>query len=157
MKKLEKNQSSRRDFLTKTVPACAVSCLAASTAFAASPLCANSFLQEEEHKFDKKLPGPDMTYRRFSAARNQSFINFARFLQQELGEEEVIELIKKNTEQRMLEQAKNDLKRLGTEAPSTLRIPTSFTRISALYVAIPSRLRQEINITKNALTPISRT
>ena len=113
MKELEKKQSSRRDFLTKTVPACAVSCLAASTAFAASPLSANSFLQEEEHKFDKKLPGPDMTYRRFYAARQQSFIRFARFLQQEMGEEKVIDLIKKATEQRMHERAQADLKRLG--------------------------------------------
>jgi len=113
MKELETKHSSRRDFLTKTAPACAVSCLAASTVFAASPLSAKSFLQEEEHKFDKKLPGPDMTYRIFSAARQQSFIRFARFLQKEIGEEKVIDLIKKATVERMRERAKSDLKRLG--------------------------------------------
>ncbi len=113
MKELEKKGSSRRDFLTKSVPACAMSCLAASTVFAKSPMCANSFLQEEEHKFDKKLPGPDMTYRRMASVQHRSFINFARFLQQELGEKEVIELIKKNTEQRMRERAQADLKRFG--------------------------------------------
>ncbi len=113
MKELEKKQSSRRDFLTKTVPACAVSCLAAGTAFAASPLCAKSFFDQEEHKFDKELPGPNLTSRRLSAMRNRSFIRFARFLQKEIGEEKVIELIKKETEQRMFDQAKSDLKRLG--------------------------------------------
>jgi hypothetical protein len=48
-----------------------------------------------------------------AAMRNRSFIRFARFLQKEIGEERVIELIKKQTEQRLKEQAKRDLKRLG--------------------------------------------
>lgn len=113
MKELVKKQSSRRDFLTKTVPVCAASCLAASTLFAKSPLIGKSLLEQEGHKFDKKLPGPEMTYRRYSAIRHQSFIRFARFLQKEIGEERVIELIKKQTEQRLKEQAQRDLKRLG--------------------------------------------
>ena len=112
MKELEKKQSSRRDFLTKAVPVCAASCLAASTVFAKSPIMAKSLFEQEEHKFDKKLPGPDMTYRRFAAIRHRSFIRFARFLQKEIGEERVIELIKKETEQRLHAQAKRDLKRL---------------------------------------------
>jgi hypothetical protein len=118
MKEFEKKQSSRRDFLTKGVPMCAVSCLAASKVFASPPWIGKSFFDQEEpkkqeHKFDKKLPGPDMTYRRFAAIRHRSFIRFARFLQKEIGEERVIELIKKETEQRLNAQAKRDLKRLG--------------------------------------------
>jgi len=45
--------------------------------------------------------------------QNQSFILFARFLQKEIGQEKVLELIKKQTDERLLQQAKNDLKRLG--------------------------------------------
>jgi len=112
MKELEKKHSSRRDFLTKAVPACAVTCLTASTVFAKSPIIGKSPIEQEKHKFDKGLPGPEMTYRRFSAVRNRSFIRFARFLQKEIGEERVIELIKKETEQRLNAQAKRDLKRL---------------------------------------------
>ena len=113
MKELVKIQSSRRDFLTKTVPVCAVSCLAASKVFAKSPIIAKTLLEQEEHKFDTVLPGPGMTYRRMAAMRHRSFIRFARFLQQELGEEKVIELIKKDTEQRLKAQAQRDLERLG--------------------------------------------
>jgi hypothetical protein len=113
MKELVKKQSSRRNFLIKAVPACAVSCLAASKVFAKSPMIAKSLYKQEGHKFDKKLPGPDMTYRRFAAIRHRSFIRFARFLQKEIGEERVIELIKKETEQRLNAQAKRDLERLG--------------------------------------------
>jgi hypothetical protein len=113
MKEFEKKQSSRREFLTKAVPACAVSCLAADRIFAGSPWIGNSLLQQEVHKFDKEIPGLKMTYRRMAAMSNRSFIRFARFLQTELGEERVIELIKKQTEQRLKEQAKRDLQRLG--------------------------------------------
>jgi hypothetical protein len=114
MKEIGKKLSSRRDFLTKTVPVCAASCLAASSVFANSSLISKSHLEQEEvHKFDKKLPGPEMTYRRFASIRHRSFIRFARFLQKEIGEERVIELIKKETEQRLNAQAKRDLERLG--------------------------------------------
>ena len=113
MKEFKKEQSSRRDFLTKTVPVCAVSCLAANRVFASSPRIGKLLFDQEEHKFDKEIPGLEMTYRRMAAMRNRSFIRFARFLQGEIGEERVIELIKKQTELRMKEQAKKDLERLG--------------------------------------------
>ncbi len=113
MKELVKKQSNRRDFLTKAVPVCAFSCLAATKVFSKSPMIAKSLFEQEEHKFDKKLPGPNMTSRRMAAIRNRSFITFARFLQKEIGAERVIELIKKSTEQRLLGQAQRDLKRLG--------------------------------------------
>jgi len=113
MKEFKKKQSSRRDFLTKTIPVCAVSSLAANRVFASSPWIGKSLFNQEEHKFDKEIPGLKMTYRRLAAMRNRSFIRFARFLQQEIGEERVIELIKKQTEQRLKEQAQKDLERLG--------------------------------------------
>lgn len=111
MKEFKKEQSSRRDFLTKTVPVCAVSCLAANSVFASSPRIGKLLFDQEEHKFDKEIPG--LTYRRRAVMRDRSFIRFARFLQGEIGEERVIELIKKHTELRMKEQAKRDLERLG--------------------------------------------
>ncbi|MBN1274373.1 MAG: L-2-amino-thiazoline-4-carboxylic acid hydrolase [Candidatus Aminicenantes bacterium] len=113
MKQPSWTQTCRRDFLTKALPICAFSCLGASKIFAKSPFIAKSLLEEEKHKFDKELPGPKLTYRRMAAFQNRSFIQFARFLQKEIGEEKVIELIKKQTDERLLQQAKNDLKRLG--------------------------------------------
>ncbi len=113
MKEFRKRQLSRRDFFIKAAPVCALSYLAADRVFAGSPWVGKSFLQQEEHKFDKEIPGLKMTYRRMASMRNRSFIRFARFLQEEIGEERVIELIKKQTEQRLKEQAKRDLQRLG--------------------------------------------
>ena len=113
MIKTVKTQTSRRDFLIKTIPACGLGCLGANKIFAKSPLMAKSFQEQAQHKFDTELPGPKMTYRRIAAIQNRSFIQFARFLQKEIGEEKVIELIKKQTDERLLQQAKADLKRLG--------------------------------------------
>jgi hypothetical protein len=113
MNETGKNLSSRRDFLFKSVPACAVSCLAANGVFASSLWIGKSPFDQEEHKFDKEIPGPKMTYRRIAALSNRNFIRFARFLQKEIGGERVIELIKKQTEQRLKEQAKKDLERIG--------------------------------------------
>lgn len=113
MKEFGKKQLSRRDFFVKAAPVCTLSYIAANRVLAASPWMDKSFLEQEEHKFDKEIPGLRMTYRRMAAMRNRSFIRFARFLQKEIGEERVIELIKKQTEQRLKEQAKRDLQRLG--------------------------------------------
>jgi hypothetical protein len=109
----EKNQTCRRDFLTKVLPVCAISCLGASNVFAKSPILGKSLLEQGKHKFDTELPGPKMTYRQIVRLRNRSFIQFARFLQKEIGNEKVIELIKKHTDERLLQRAKEDLKRLG--------------------------------------------
>ena len=75
--------------MTKTVPVCAVSCLAANRIFASSPWIGKSLFDQEEHKFDKEIPGLKMTYRRMAAIRNRNFIMFTRFLQGEISEERV--------------------------------------------------------------------
>ncbi len=113
MEEFGKKRSTRRNFLATTVPFCAVSCLGANRVFLDSPWIGKSPFVQEVHKFDKEIPGFKMTYRRMAALRNRSFIRFARFLQGEIGEERVLELIKKQTEQRLKAQARKDLDRLG--------------------------------------------
>ncbi len=113
MKTTENNQASRRSFLTHAVPLCALTCLGSSVMFGKSSKCSASLLDKEKHKFDRELPGPKLTYRRLVAFQSRSYIEFARFMQKEIGKEKVIELIKKQTDQRMLQRAKKDLKRLG--------------------------------------------
>jgi hypothetical protein len=113
MKQAEENQTSRRKFLINAIPLCAATCLGPGMIFAKSSKLGASLLQQETHKFDKEFQGPKVTYRLLARMQNRSFIRFARFLQKEMGQEKVIELIKKQTEERLLQQAKNDLKRLG--------------------------------------------
>ncbi len=114
MKNIQKNQTSRRHFLTRTITLCAGTCLAVNPLLTGSSGLAKSLLQEEtKHKFDKELPGPKITYRQFARMRSRGLVEFAQFLQQEIGKEKTLQLIKKNTDQKMLERAKRDIKRLG--------------------------------------------
>ncbi len=106
-------QSTRRNFLAKAVPLCAASYLGANRFLWGAPWIGKGFFDQEGHKFDEEIPELKMTYRRLAALRNRSFIRFARYLQGEIGEERVLELIKKHTERRLNEQAKRDLERLG--------------------------------------------
>jgi hypothetical protein len=110
---IDPKSMTRRGFISGLAPACALTCLGVNTVMAWNPGQEDPAQETSGHKFDQELPGPKITYRRFAAARHRSFIRFARFLQTELGEEKVIELIKKETEQRLNAQAKRDLERLG--------------------------------------------
>lgn len=113
MEKTEKNQTSRRNFLTRGIPLCALTCFGAGKIFAGPSMAAGFLSDEEKHKFDNELPGPKITYRQIARIGSRNLIRFAKFLQKELGKERVFELIKKATDERMLERAKQDLKRLG--------------------------------------------
>lgn len=113
MKQTTDSQTSRRQFLSRTAPLCTLACLGAGQLLTRSSLFAKLTPDQVTHKFDREMPGPKITLRRLARIQNHSFIRFARFLQDELGKERVIELIKKHTDQRLLEQAKKDLKRLG--------------------------------------------
>ncbi len=113
MKTKDDLSSERRDFLTKSVPVCAAACLATSNLFAMSSGFSSSQQQKEVHKFDKKRPGPDMTYNRYQIARQLNFVRFAKFLEQEIGKEKMLDLVKKHATERLLSAAKRDLERLG--------------------------------------------
>ncbi len=117
MKKSSLKKPERRDFLTKVMPGCAAACLGASQMFAGTPAIAKSLLQQGKHKFDKELPGlkPGMklSWRDYMGIANRKYIRLARFLEKELGKDRMIELLKKDTEERQLRQAKRDLKQLG--------------------------------------------
>ena len=77
------------------------------------------------------MPGFKATLRTMAVMRIQSYIMFARFLQHEIGEGRVIELIKKHTEQRLREQAKRDLTRLGKSDFKSYRSIFSDPRMQA--------------------------
>jgi hypothetical protein len=113
MIKRENNQTGRREFLARAVPICAATCLGASRVFARSPHMDKPLPKQNLHKFDREIPGPKLTYRRIATYQHRSYIQFARFLQKELGEDETIRLIKKHTDEKLLERAQKDLKRLG--------------------------------------------
>ncbi len=111
MQKSNSNELSRRDFITKIMPACAATCLGCTSAFAAVT-STNSKLKvlQDKHKFDNEMDRK-LSFRQFSASRYRDVISLAKALGEEMGHDKMIEFLKKNTTKRMLEVGKNHAKR----------------------------------------------
>ena len=84
---------SRRQFITKIVPACAMTCLGSKHLLAIRLLSAQ---QEEKHKFDQPFDRA-LTYRQFQRSINGGKIQLIKTLIKELGEERAIEILKTDT------------------------------------------------------------
>ncbi len=110
---MSKNASSfeisRRQFISRALPACSAACIGAGGLFAWTPSKANTAFQEEKHKFDKEF-GRKLTMKQFYAAQYGEFIRFAKALEKEMGKDKLIEFIKKNTHERMVDMGKNHAK-----------------------------------------------
>ena len=95
--------SGRRTFITKVVPACALTCLAARNVFALAQ--SEEVSQEAAHKFDEAI-NRDITYRQMLANRYREFIELSKALEKEWGKERTVEFLKKMTTEKMTQYGK---------------------------------------------------
>jgi hypothetical protein len=100
---------SRRQFISKVMPACSVACFSAGSLFALIPSKVNTAFQEEKHKFDMDS-GRKLTVKQLFAMQYGEFIRFAKALEKEMGKDKLIEFITKNTHERMAATGKNHAK-----------------------------------------------
>jgi len=100
---------SRRQFISRVMPACSVACLGAGNLLAWTSPEAKAVFQEEKHKFDKEY-GRKLTNKQFFAARYGEFIQFAKALEKEMSKEKFIEFLKKTTHERMVKVGQNHAK-----------------------------------------------
>jgi L-2-amino-thiazoline-4-carboxylic acid hydrolase-like protein len=114
MKKSSLIELSRRDLLTKVVPACALTCLTPSRIFGAESSLVGNPVQEAAHKFDKEFSfRHPVTLKQFSGRMNMEFIQLAKTLVRELGEERTLEILKAHTRNRMLALGRSGAERAG--------------------------------------------
>ena len=107
MKKSSLYKPTRRDFLCRIMPACTVSCLV--------PVRFSGFLktsgrmneQQSIHKFDKEYR--KLSLRQYRELEYKEYINIIRTLSKEFGKEKVLDLIKKETHNRMLQYGKSQM------------------------------------------------
>jgi hypothetical protein len=120
--------SSRRAFLGRMLPACAVTCLGlrglpllgdAAPAGRAQPQAAGG-QAPAKHKFDEELPVKP-TFRQLFAAEYSSFIPLAVFLSERLGKDAAIQLLKDWTAGRGREAGVDTAKRLGADDFAALK------------------------------------
>jgi hypothetical protein len=103
------NGVSRRQFISRVMPACSVACLGAGNLLAWAPAEAKTAFQEEKHKFDNEL-SRKLTVKQFYATRYGEFIQIAKALEKEMGKEKLIEFLKKATQERMVNAGQNHAK-----------------------------------------------
>jgi len=102
MKNFNQTQTSRRQFLIKTVPACALVCLGSSGLPGVKHLSAQ---QEGKHKFDKPHEFVS-THRQVQRRVKQEKIQLIKTLIKELGERRTIEILKIDTREAALAQGR---------------------------------------------------
>jgi len=103
--------TSRRNFITKTVPACAMTCMFSGSLLGMSLNELQEKPAQAKHKFDTVFG--ELTYRQINNMQTRYFINFAKYLEQNLGKEKAHELIKKFADN----QAMNRGKAQASKAP----------------------------------------
>ena len=94
---------TRRDFLTKVMPACTIGCLGLCGAVSLSGLRADTLPDPEKHKFDMDYPQP-LTLRQYMSRQLTSCIEPLKAVESEMGEERLLRIlhdfsIKKGEEQ----------------------------------------------------------
>ena len=100
---------SRRQFISSVVPACSMACLGTGNLFAFPSPGMEAALQEEKHKFEQEY-GRKLTIKQFYAVRYGEFIRFAKAMEEEIGKEKLIEILKKKTHERLVKTGQNHAK-----------------------------------------------
>jgi predicted ArsR family transcriptional regulator len=101
---------SRRQFFTRVMPACAVTCLGAGKLAGFSAPEWGSQAQEGKHKFDNIFDRP-LTYRQFFGVRYGEFIRLAKSLEKEMGREKLLDFLMKDTQARGIQIGQQQAKR----------------------------------------------
>jgi len=94
-------KSSRRDFITKIVPACSLLCIGDLGALTELHSERDANIFQDKHMFDEEYP-KEITYKILRREQYKNLIWFIRSLQRELGKEKTYELLKKEASNRNL-------------------------------------------------------
>ena len=86
--------TTRRDFITKIIPACSFMCCGGAGFLAGFGIEGKNHTLQKKHMFDWEFPRK-LTWRQYITGQNIIFIEFAKLVQKRIGKQETIELTKK--------------------------------------------------------------
>lgn len=115
MKRSNLIKLSRRDLITRIMPACAATCLLPCKSLGMIEPEEDELFQQAKHKFDTEMQRK-LTYRQMFQQQYFNTINFGRYLKQELGDKEAIELIKKVTYRALTDVGKRQAQQMGNNS-----------------------------------------
>jgi len=100
---------SRRDFITKIVPACSLMCVGGIGTLAGLRSKGIAEIFQDKHKFDKELP-MKLTMRSYYTRVSNEIIKLVRDLEKEFGKETIMEFLKKRTTEELFQRGKRQAK-----------------------------------------------
>jgi hypothetical protein len=103
---------TRRSFLGRVVPACALACFGAGTLHALTLPEGEEQVANAAHPFDAEFGGK-LTYRQFYGVQYREFIDLAKALENEWGAGRTVEFLKKLTTEKMSNYGKLQAERAG--------------------------------------------
>ena len=103
----------RRGFVSGMLPACAVTCMGVTRLSLLGWARADTDVQQETHKFDA-LAEPVPTWRQIERLKIARFLQFSEYLAEQMGRDQVIEILKGFQSSRNADQARRAVQRLGS-------------------------------------------
>ena len=94
-------QTSRRQFMTKIVPTCALTCLGSKALFG---MLRSESNQEAKHKFDQSFG--ELTFRQVSEMQSRVTIEILQELEQVMGKNNLIKFLKEFSTKKLTERGK---------------------------------------------------
>ncbi|MFC2097865.1 L-2-amino-thiazoline-4-carboxylic acid hydrolase [Bacteroidota bacterium] len=94
---MEKNNiidNSRRDFIGKIIPGCALFCLGSQHLLASSLDAEVSPLQQDKHKFNK-IRDAKITHKQWEQQKHVKYIGILKQLEKNIGKEKLYDMLKK--------------------------------------------------------------
>ena len=138
--------TNRRDFLIKSLPACALSCVGLSCFGATNEkMNLEENINEPEHKFDSEFK---RTYRQAYLWKYNSYIGMMKEMSKLLGEEKLIELIKKSVENRNMRGAKDGSEFSLFKWADSLEKSQGFKTTNTIKFPIKTESKVEVEITE---------
>jgi hypothetical protein len=128
MEKQNSLKSSRRQFITKIMPAFAPACISGEGVFALARAAFTQKVQQSKHLFDTEIP---LTIRQFYARIGRNEIVLFNTFAEAFGKEKVIALLKEQTYKRAKRNGERFRQRMGTNDFETFKTrfigPNSYT------------------------------
>ena len=112
---------SRRQFLSKVIPACSLVCLGAGSGLLGFSPTVTKTLQEAKHKFDEEFPVKFTGRQLMSMTYGRNYIPLLKFLSDEIGKERLITLLNKHADERGTELGKMFAEQSGGSDFATLK------------------------------------
>ncbi|UCE18557.1 MAG: L-2-amino-thiazoline-4-carboxylic acid hydrolase [Gemmatimonadota bacterium] len=141
----------RRQFLSKIMPACALTCFGLGSTVALGQDAEESTPLEDVHKFDEEF-GRKLTYRQYFVARYGEFIQLAKALEKELGEEKTIQFLKEYTTEKMLQYGKSHASKSPDNGfhtyTDTFRDPERYKNTATMEIIEDTERAFELKVTE---------